>query len=81
MALTKARRQQLILGWCGIAVTWIASVVLEIVLLGARALVAVSVTTIVAAAVGAQLTRKVTTPHQRATITVGDLRGRSLERR
>ena len=74
MALTKARRQQLILGRCGIAVTWIAAAVLEVVLLGERALVAVTATTIFAALVGAQLTRKVTTPHVRASITVGDLR-------
>ena len=80
MPMTKARRQQLLLGWGGIALTWAASVVLEVVLLGDQAVLAVVVTTAVALIVGVQLTRKVTAPHQRATITVGDLRAR-LQRR
>jgi len=78
--MTKARRQQLLLGWAGIALTWAASVVLEVVLLGSDAVLAALVTTTVALIVGVQLTRRVMAPHQRASITVGDLRGR-LERR
>ena len=81
ISMTKARKQQLVLGWGGIAVTWVASAVLEIVLLRERAFVAVLVTTTIAAIAGVLLTRRVMTPHRRATITVGDLRGRRLERR
>jgi hypothetical protein len=80
MPMTKARRQQLLLGWVGVALTWVATVVLEVVLLGSEAVLAVVVTTTVALIVGVQLTRRITAPHQRASITVGDLRGR-LERR
>jgi hypothetical protein len=81
MPINKAQRQQLILGWCGISITWLASVVLEILLLGSGAILAIGVTTTVAAVVGVFVTRKVTTPHRRASITVGDLRGRRLQRR
>ena len=80
MPMTKARRQQLLLGWVGIALTWLASVVLEILLLGSEALLAVVATTTVALVVGVHLTRRVMAPHRRASITVGDLRGR-LQRR
>jgi hypothetical protein len=80
MPMTKARRQQLLLGWAGIALTWVASVVLEVVLLGSEAALAVVVTTTVALIVGVQLTRKVTAPHRRASITVGDLRARFQRR-
>jgi len=80
MPMTKARRQQLLLGWAGTALTWAASVVLEILLLGSDAALAVVVTTTAALVIGVQLTRRVMAPHQRASITVGDLRGR-LERR
>jgi hypothetical protein len=80
MPMTKARRHQLLLGWAGIALTWAASVVLEVVLLGSEAVLAVAVTTAAALIVGVQLTRRVMAPLQRATITVGDLRAR-LERR
>jgi hypothetical protein len=81
MPITKARRQQLLLGWAGIALTWIASVVLEVVLLGTEALLAIAATTTVALIVGVQLTRRVMAPHRRASITVGDLRTRRLQRR
>jgi hypothetical protein len=81
MPMTKARRQQLVLGWFGIALTWAASVILEVVLLGTEAVLAVVVTTTVALIVGVQLTRRAMAPHRRASITVGDLRERRLERR
>ena len=81
MSMTKARRQQLILGWSGIAITWLASVVLEIVLLGTGAYLAAAVTTTAAVIAVVQLTRRAMTPHRRASITVGDLRARALERR
>jgi hypothetical protein len=81
MPMTKARRQQLLLGWGGIALTWAASVVLEVVLLGDEAVLAVVISTMVAVIVAVQLTRRVMAPHRRATITVGDLRTRRLQRR
>jgi hypothetical protein len=79
--MTRARRQQLLLGWIGIALTWFASVVLEVVLLGSDAPLAVVVTTTVALIVGVLLTRRAMAPHRRASITVGDLRERRLQRR
>jgi hypothetical protein len=82
MPITKAQRRQILLGWSGIALTWAASLVFEIAILGRGAVLAVAVvvTTAVALAVGVQLKRRVRTPIRRASITVSELRGR-FERR
>ncbi|MGE0158499.1 MAG: hypothetical protein AB7T31_03750 [Gemmatimonadales bacterium] len=77
--MTKARRQQLVLGLSGISLTWAASIVLELLLLE-FALVALGATTVLALVVAVVLTRRLLAPHRRAMITVGDLRGR-LQRR
>jgi uncharacterized membrane protein len=76
MILTRARRQQLTLSWIGIVVTWVASLGLELALLGDRAPLAIAITSGLLLVVGIVLTRRVLTPHRRARITVGDLRQR-----
>ena len=71
--MTKARRQQLMLTWVGIVAAWGASLVLEILLLGARSVVPVAVTTAVAVGAGMWVTRRLIAPIRRASIKVGDL--------
>lgn len=74
MTLTRPRRQQLILAWIGIGVTWSGSCVLEIMLLSERVGLALVLTTTAAAGAGALATRRATAREGRARIKVSDLR-------
>ena len=81
MTLTRPKRQQLILGWIGIGVTWSASCVVEIMLLSERAGLALGLTTTVAVGAGALVTKRLTAPEGRASIKVSDLRATRPRRR
>ncbi|MEQ1856390.1 MAG: hypothetical protein ABL963_07965 [Longimicrobiales bacterium] len=73
MALTRARRQQLILSWIGIALGWIASMGVGFLLLTQWLVLLVPASTVGALGVGAVITKRIRTPHLRASIKVGDL--------
>jgi hypothetical protein len=77
MPMTKARRQHLVIAWCGIVFATVATVALEILLLADSAPLAATVTATVALIIGAFVTRRVLAPIKRAGITVGDLRARA----
>jgi hypothetical protein len=76
MYMTKARRLQLIRMWTVLVLTSGATIGLEIMLLGDRALIAVALTFTAALVIGIHLTRRTLAHPKRAGITVGDLRGR-----
>jgi hypothetical protein len=77
MTTTKVRRQHLFVAWSGIVLATSATVALEIVLLGDRALLAWAVTATVGLIIGILVTRRVLAPHKRAAITVSELRARA----
>jgi hypothetical protein len=74
MALSKARRRQLILSWLGIALAWAASFATVFVLLTEWLVLALPAATVGALGAGALLTKRIRAHHRRGTITVGDLR-------
>ena len=81
MTLTRPRRQQLILSWIGIGVTWAASCVVVIMLLSERVGLALAFTTTVAVGAGAFVTKRLTAREGRASIKVSDLRAIHHRRR
>jgi hypothetical protein len=80
MVLTKAHRQQVVLLWVGIGLTWGTTLAVELLLLGARAPLAMVITTALSLVIGILMTRRTVTPRQRAEITVRDLRDRRRRR-
>jgi hypothetical protein len=81
MILSKARRRQLILSWIGIAFAWALSIVIGVVLLPEWVALLVPATTFIALIVTYLIDRRLRAHAQRASITVGDLRGRVAHRR
>ena len=80
MPMTRARRQYLVLAWTGVVLTWIASVVLEVLLLDERAPLAMTITSAIALVVGLVATRRAFTEPGRASIKIDDLRGETVRR-
>jgi hypothetical protein len=80
MTLSRSRRRQLILSWLGIVTGWAASLGLVFVLLADWIPLAVPTATAGALGAGALVTRRVRAHHERASITVRDLRARSRHR-